>query len=174
MDDSSSDLTAVFQSCIAAFNRGDLQGAEDALGRLLSQGLEDPILAYLQGILNLRRRNWADAERDLRNALQRDPGRSYILLDLAQTLRAQGRAGEAIALCHEALGDAAQHLAARIELAKALDDAGEWVEAEQHYRQLLTMPEAHDFAILNLATLLNRSYRAAEAEELLTPVLAGP
>jgi tetratricopeptide (TPR) repeat protein len=65
----------------------------------------DPPQARLgQGVELVLARRWADAEKQLREALRQDPTLAEAHYNLGIALRAEGRTDEAIAELHEALG----------------------------------------------------------------------
>jgi serine/threonine protein kinase/tetratricopeptide (TPR) repeat protein len=84
----------------------EFRAAEDDLDAALKQD-PDPVVQYVgltnRGVLNVRRRHWDDAVRDLRAAVDVNPGGYQGYVDLAQALQGAGRSDDAVAALDRAV-----------------------------------------------------------------------
>ncbi len=167
-------LTGLIREGIEALNNNHLEPARDALKKAVALEAGHPVALYFLGLTLCKLGQWQEAEPYLRRACQISPEKADVTLQLAQCLRAQRRAGEAIVLCRKLLLQVPGHAGAVLELAKAQQDCGDVAGAEQSFRALLDFPPALELATLNLSDLLGSSGRAAEAETLLRAALARP
>jgi Flp pilus assembly protein TadD len=69
----------------------------------LRQRPNDAELIYMHGAIQMARKNWAAAEKDLRHALELDAGQLGAMNDLAVLLINQGRKAEAKTLLEKVL-----------------------------------------------------------------------
>jgi len=149
--------------------RGDERAAEDAIERLHRPGSPPGLGHYLDGRLQMSRRQWPRAIRTLEEVVQ--------LPDRAAALAS--RASLALAQCHEQTGDHdrqrnalraavaldASSSSARLTLAAALRDAGQIDEALEQYRELVQLPQAPDESWLLLSRLLVQRNRSLPAHK---------
>lgn len=165
------DLKACIVTGMAAIEREDWTVAASLLDALLARHPGEPVALYLLGLVNFRQNNWPAAEKFLRKALAIAPGQAQVALQLAQTLRALQRPGEALDLCRQILAAHPGDVAAWLELGKAQEESGAVAAAEASYRHILA--KSGDPAVaINLAQLLISTDRSVEAEALLRRMLA--
>jgi Flp pilus assembly protein TadD len=89
----------------------------------LRQRPNDPDLVYVHGAIQIARKNWAAAEKDLRHALELNPEHIGAMSDLAVLLINQGRKAEAKVLLQKVLQINPNDLTAASNL-KALEQPG--------------------------------------------------
>jgi len=89
----------------------------------LRQHPNDPDLVYVHGAIQIARKNWAAAEKDLRHALELNPRQLGAMSDLAVLLISQGRKAEAKTLLQKVLEINPNDLTAASNL-KALEQGG--------------------------------------------------
>ena len=167
-------LTGLLREGIEALNNNHLEIAQGLFAKAVALEAGDPVALYLLGLTLCKLSQWKEAEPYLRRSADISPDQADVTLQLAQCLRAQRRAGEAIAPCRKVLLQAPGHIGALLELAKAQQESGDCAGAEQSFRALLNFAPALEPATLNLSDLLGASGRAAEAETLLRAALAKP
>lgn len=151
------------------------RGEAEAAARHLDRALQlDPTLETAQARLHradeLRQRDPAGAERELRRALELELGqadRALVWHRLGELARRRDAADEAVGHFRRALGIDPELLDARLGLATALGRLGRYGEAVQEYRRVLeTAPERLD-ARLGEATALVLAGRFREARQRL-------
>ena len=153
-------------AAVAAIARDDLDMAGDILRDVLTVHLQHPVALYLLGRVAQARSAWPEAERHFRKALALAPDQPEVALHLAQSLRAQQRAAEALPYCRQVLDRMPDHRDALLEFAKALEESGDTAAAEAGYRRLVAA-HCDPAALVNLSSLLSHTGRAGEAERML-------
>lgn len=162
-------------TALAAISRrlqsGASAEAETLLNDILQQHPHHPGAHFMLGMVQVGREAWPEAERSFRHALAASPGQPTVCLNLGHVLRAQHHPLEALEYCLAAAKALPDDIDAWAELAKAQEESGHAAEAENSYRHILARgPNA--WAAGNLAALMTRSGRAADAEALLRDALA--
>jgi tetratricopeptide (TPR) repeat protein len=160
-------------AAVAAMARGDMDMAEATFREILVLRPEHPVAIYLSGRIAMERGDWSKAETLFRHALALAPDRPEIALHLAQSLRALQRAPEALPYCRQVLERIPDHSGAWLELAKAQEESGATDDAQATYRKILAA-QADITALVNLSSLLSRTGRAEEAEQMLRLALEDP
>jgi tetratricopeptide (TPR) repeat protein len=153
-------------AAVAAISSDDLDMAAQILRDVLSVHMQHPVAHYLLGRVAQARGAWPEAEKHFRKALALAPDQPQVALHLAQCLRAQHRAAEALPYCRQVLDRMPEHRDGLLELAKALEESGATDEAEAIYRRLVA-EQRDPVALVNLSSLLSHTGRAGEAERML-------
>ena len=165
------DMRSCIVAGMAAMDREDWAAAEKLLDPLLARHPSEPVALYLRGVVHFQQKNWPSAEEFLRKALAIAPDQLQVALQLAQTLRAAQRPGEALEVCRRILAAHPNDIAAWLELGKAQEESGAMAAAEASYRHALAKT-GDPAATINLAQLLIATNRSVEAEALLRQALA--
>jgi tetratricopeptide (TPR) repeat protein len=166
-------LSALLSGARDDLSRGDEAAAQALLQQALLLRPDNPLANFLSGVAEFQQGDWAAAEPWFRRALALSPGQVPAYLHLAQTLRALGRADEAIAVCRAGLVVAPGTAQLALELATAQEHSGELAAAEAGYKGLLAQAPGMTQAALQLGDLLMRSKRASNAEPILRRALQG-
>jgi tetratricopeptide (TPR) repeat protein len=143
---------------------GDERAAEEAIARLRRPGAPPCLAHYLDGRLQMKRRQWAQAIGTLEEVAS-SPNSAAALTS---------RAHLALSSCHEQMGDGERQLAAlrkavaldgssapaRMALAAALRQGGRVEETLEQYRQVVQLPQAPDQSWALLGRLLVQRNRS--------------
>ncbi len=154
------DVSALALASRELLNRGDPVGAERVLAPVFRQLGADASVLHLMGLIKKAQNKMEDAERHLRSAVaySLDDGGYYN--DLGVVLQARGAFPEAIKVFRAASALMPQAAQVRINLARCLQAAGEYADAETEalaYLKAEPSPEAW--------TLLSQIQRAQERNE---------
>jgi tetratricopeptide (TPR) repeat protein len=166
------EISALLREGVDKLNHDRFASAQRVFESILASEASQPVALYLLGVAHFKQSDWVAAEGCLRQALAISPNQPDVCLQLAQTLRALHRPGEAVSLCQKVLLQAPGHIGALVELAKAHQEAEDWEAAEKVFRQLLDIAPATGMAALALGEILCATGRADEAEILLRAALA--
>src|ERR1700744_4760916 len=164
-------LNATLAAISQRMQRGAVAESEEQLNGILKQHPDHPGAHFMMGMIQVGREAWSDAEQSFRHALIASPGQPAVCLNLGHVLRAQHRPTEALDYCLIAAQASPDDIDAWAELAKAQEESGQPILAENSYRHILVRGP-NDWATANLAALMNRSGRAADAEVLLRDAMA--
>jgi predicted O-linked N-acetylglucosamine transferase (SPINDLY family) len=149
----------------AAWERGDAALAESRCRDALALDPEDAAALLLLGIV-LRRRDPAAAYAALARAAELDPRHPDVLFQLGNLHREEQRFAEAIAAYESAAALAPAHPGLLNNLGLALEGAGYVERAAGAYRAALAAQPGQRQSLGNLAHLLCRLHRYAEAASL--------
>ncbi len=162
-----------FAEGMRLFQQGDLEGAKRIFRRMLTVAPRDPETLYRLGAILQHQRQWLEAERVLRRALELDPDNINAGLKLAQVYLGMNRIGRAIEVLEAQVkpgddsiqGKAAREMLAKLyaQQAERLRRGGEIDFAIQGYRDLLRYDPENAAARFNLALLLLTRGRADDA-----------
>lgn len=108
-----------FEKGLQALSEGKLDDAEKYAGEAMKLAPGHPDVLYLQGVVDLRRHDWAQAQGVLEKATQMDPGHAQALGALGMALSDQGKYDAAIAPLEKSLQLNASAWDTRWVLAKA-------------------------------------------------------
>jgi Flp pilus assembly protein TadD len=122
----------------------------------------------------LRNGNYAQAEQQLRLAIDAEPPNVGVVLDLASLLKRQERWNDLAAVIEARLGRFSATPAVLNELGVALWLSGELARAEVVLREALTMSPDDAAIRVNLAQLLTAAAHFDAAESVLRPCLQRP
>jgi predicted O-linked N-acetylglucosamine transferase (SPINDLY family) len=153
---------AALREVNAALERGDTVLAESLCRDALVLRPDDPAAWTLLGIA-LRQRDPLAAQAALTRALELDPRHPDARFHLGNLYREQQRFSEAITAYEAVLARAPHHPGVQTNLGLALEGAGESERALAAYRAALATQPGHRQALGNLAHLLCRLRRYAEA-----------
>jgi hypothetical protein len=132
-EDEAADL---FQSALAAEDRGDWQEAADLYRRALEQDASDPVLHFNLGNALYHAHDYEPACHAYEGALRLDPQYVEALNNLGNALARLGRNVEAAATLRRALQLVPDYAAAHGSLADVLDRLGDREGAAEHRRQM--------------------------------------
>ena len=124
---------------VAAYESGDLTGAEHAFAAALARDANHPRALHLMGVARLATGDAHAAEGLIRRALAADPAAHLQWFNLGNALVAQGRIADAAEAFAQATGRAPGHFASWFNLARAradLGDLGAAIEACEHCANL--------------------------------------
>ena len=141
---------------------GDARAAETICRRILSAA-PDTVQAWIVLGEALVGSDAAGAEAAWQEALAREPDHAEALFHVGRLHLARGDHGAAIAIYERALRSAPGHPSILIDFGIALDRAGQPARAEASYREVLARRATQIEATANLADLLFRQARFAEA-----------
>ncbi len=127
--------------------------------------MEDADFHVNLGLLHYRRREWSEAEKELRVALELDPGNVAALVHLGNTLRSGGRPAEAISQYQKALEINPRYLYAFDGLGIAHSKLGQQEEALRSFQEVVGLDPEGAQGHFNLAVQLEQMGRKAEALE---------
>ena len=156
---------AAVREANAALERGDAALAESRCREVLMLHPDDAAAWMLLGIA-LRQRDPIAAQAALTRALELDPHHPDARFHLGNLYRGQRRFAEAIAAYESVLARAPAHPGLQNNLGLALEGAGEPERALAAYRAALARDPGHRQSLGNLAHLLCRLRRYAEAATL--------
>jgi len=108
----------------------------------------------------------------LKQALQRKPGHSPILIRLAVLAASQGRSQEAVTYLKQAVSQEPANLDARLELGRILFDSGDVQGAIRQTRDILEKQPEHPAALYNLGAIYGNLGDLPTAEKYWRAVLA--
>lgn len=86
----------LFDKAVQALGQDDLDEAEKYMGETLKLAPSHPDVLYIQGVLDLKRRRWAEAQAVLEKATQLNPKHALALAALGMALTNQGKYEAAI------------------------------------------------------------------------------
>jgi len=121
---------------------------------------------YEDACAALKDKEWAEAEKHLRKAVQQYPNYSAAWVTLGQTLEAQRKTGEAHDACSHPLADSADFLPAYLCLADIAGNAQHWDEVLKLSTRALELDPANDAVayVYNAAANFNL-HKLSEAEK---------
>ncbi|QUD87231.1 O-linked N-acetylglucosamine transferase, SPINDLY family protein [Phenylobacterium montanum] len=152
------------REAIAAFGRGDHAGAVVLAERVLAIDPDHFDALQLRGAAAFRQGRLAEAEADLRAAMQLDPSRPEPAWNLIAVLRARGELEGAEAVGLSAIEASPEAPEPHNNLGSVYLDRNEASRAEACFRIAIQHRPGMADAWTNLAWTLNRLGRAAEAE----------
>ncbi len=158
-------IGSLLREASAARERGEAALAESRCREALSLDPGHVAALLLLGIV-LRRSDPAAAFAALEGAAKRDPGNPDAWFHLGNLHREQRRFAAAVAAYESAVALAPAHPGLRNNFGLALEGAGERERAAAEYRAALSAQPGHRQALGNLAHLLCRLRRHAEAARL--------
>jgi Tfp pilus assembly protein PilF len=127
-----------FDKGLQALSADKLKDAEKYVGEAMQLAPGHPDVLYLQGVLDLKRHNWASAQSVLEKATQIDPNHARAFAALGMTLSNQGKYDAAIPPLERSLQlDAAGAWETHWTLGKAYYQQGRYDEALKMSQQAL-------------------------------------
>jgi predicted Zn-dependent protease len=172
---------ATYHDAVALRDRGDLSQAEKLVRPLTDRnGKERTAAQALLADLLRRQGKQREAETYYRDALAHDPSNKDAQVGLYQVLKAQGRDVQGEPLLRDMDGatrgrlqaDAAHDLAARLRTQAKAAEASDPARSEALYRQALQADPSNAWLRYDLAKLLSKRGRAAEAQPLIDELVA--
>jgi tetratricopeptide (TPR) repeat protein len=92
-----------FDRALQALSAGKLKDANKYAGEAMKLAPGHPDVLYLQGVLDLKQRNYADAQSVLEKATQIDPSHAHAFAALGMTLSDEGQYAAAVAPLEQSL-----------------------------------------------------------------------
>ena len=132
-------LQAPFEEGVLALKAGKLDEAERAFRAVLAKGGTTAYVHNNLGIVLQERGQHEKAVAQFREAIRLDPAYTAPRILLGSSLVALGRVSEARNLLERAVKLAPREPLARVQLARVLESAGDWVGAVEQYRALREM-----------------------------------
>jgi len=148
------------------FQRRDLPAAKATLTELERADPSHKALPGLRGAVADLEGNRAEAERLLRQAIERDPADGQSRTRLGHVLEDSGRLDEALAQYTEALRKAPNNAEARNYAGNVVRRKGDLARAEQLYRDAIEADPRYPGAYNNLGLMLQQRGKLEEAEQL--------
>lgn len=167
-DGATGDPARLWQSAVAAYQRGDPTRVRRDLKPLLKHPAADGTTFLLAGLVEAQLENWPHAERYLRQATDLSPEQVEGWLMLGNVLYGQGRLEEATRAYRGATHHAPDNAQVWNNLAVACEDMGHTREALDYYEHALEIEPHHPQALRGRAPVLARLRwfdRAREAYE---------
>lgn len=172
-----------YREAVALRDRGDLTQAEKIVRPLADHAAtpkERGTAQALMGDLLRRQGKQREAESYLRDALSRDPGNKEAQAGLYQVLTAQGRDTRSEPLLANLdpsvrtriQSDGAQQAAQRLRVQAAGLERSQPERAEQLYREAMRLDSSSPWIRYDLAKLLARQGKVAEAQPLIDELVA--
>jgi tetratricopeptide (TPR) repeat protein len=127
---------ASFEAGVRALKAGRLDEAEKAFRAVLAEDAADAHVHNNLGIVLQQRGRHEEAVAEFKDAIRLDPAYVAPRILLGASLRALGRGREAKAILEEAVKLAPKEPLARAELARTLEQGGDWIGAVEQYRAL--------------------------------------
>jgi len=128
----------VLEKGLQALNANKLKDAEKYVGEAVRLAPGHPDVLYVEGLLRLKQRNWAQAQDALAKATQVDPNDARAFAALGMAFCDEGKYGDAIAPLEKSLElDAAGSWQTRWALAKAYYERARYDEALKMSQQSL-------------------------------------
>jgi tetratricopeptide (TPR) repeat protein len=177
----SADFWAAYHEAVALRDRGDIVQAEKLVRPLADRNGKDRALAQaLMGDLLRRQGKQREAETYYRDALKGDPANRDALVGLYQLLTSQGRdtRGEALlanldaATRNRIQAEGTQDAAQRLRVQASGLAASQPQRAEALYREAMQANPSDPWTKYELAKLLARQGRPAEAQPLIDDLVA--
>ncbi len=165
-------VAALVQAGVTAFGAGDYAQAADRADEILARQPDHFDALHVRGLAAFRLGRLAEAEADLRRAMEIAPRRPEPSWNLIAVLRARGelQAAEAVGL---AAIEASPHAPEPYNnLGAVYQDLGDAGRAETCFRKAIEFRPGHADAWSNLAWTLNRLGRPGEAEEAARQAIA--
>jgi tetratricopeptide (TPR) repeat protein len=161
------DTTATFRAGALLQRADDLAGAEEHFSKVAQTG-DGGGMAALIGLLT-RQKRYTDAETWLRKYIKQEPGDSSAVILLGETLIAQGKGEEAIALLQPLSTPATSRI--NLKLADLYMDDKKYAAAIPLLQQLLEKNPSDARLHFNLGVALLHQVQYAEAEAELVKAL---
>ena len=161
-------IAALMGQAVNCLNRGDNQGAESVLTRLLAMRPAEPDGLQLLGLVRYGQGRFADADELYRRSLALRPAQPHVRMNLGNALLAQGLRDEAIAAYRASIKDKPDYADAHMNLGRALHDAGDLGAAEKSFRNALRHQPSNLLAKHGLGAVMNDAERPEEAEVVLS------
>ncbi len=160
------DIPLVYENLGALYMQvGRLAEAETIYHEALARGMEDADFHMNLGLLHHYRREWSAASKELRVALELDPGNVAARVHLGNTLRAGGQMEEAISQYQKALEINPRYPYAFDGLGIAYSKLGNQEEALRSFREVVRLDPEGAQGHFNLAVQLEQMGRKTEALE---------
>lgn len=140
-------------------NRAKIERQLEALTHLFRKAPDAPALLSARGRLLASIEDWPAAERQLKQALEAEPGQPLYLKRLADWHLATGRGDEALPLLEMAVARSGGHVCYRADLALASLDCGD----KDRYDQLMQSVRADDTLLVELRLLVAEHMRRSPA-----------
>lgn len=153
----------LWDTAVAAYERGDLRRARNAVGPLVERGVAPGEPYLLAGLVEARLGQWQAAEPLLRRALERLPDRIEGWIALGNVRRMQGHADQAAAAYQEALKRQPDSVEALNNLAIAYEDMRLDIAALECHERVLALAPEYENALRSRPPLLARLRRGEEA-----------
>lgn len=155
----------------AAVRRGDLKAADEWMTKAQRAGPQSAEVAAAAGRLAAAQGRQADAERELRRAIQLDLRFATPRLDLAESLMAVGRLKEAAEQFKATTVAVPSHPGAMFGLGRALAALGDLPAAQRAFEESARLAPQMSAPIIAWAEVLGAQRRFAEAHKVLEPLL---
>jgi Flp pilus assembly protein TadD len=160
------DVPLVYETLGALYMKaGRGAEAETLYRQALARGLEDSDFHVNLGLLHYARREWTQAEKELRIGLELDPGNVAARVHLGNALRAGGKLEESIAQYQAALQANPRYLYAFDGLGIAYGKLGRQEDALRSFQEVVRLDPEGAQGNFNLAVQLEHMGRSAEALE---------
>jgi tetratricopeptide (TPR) repeat protein len=146
--------------------RGDSLACQIVCSELIQQDPRLQAAFNLRGLARAQNREYAAAIDDLNRVWPAQPENTQAALWLGRMHRLQGNYLLALAPLRSAVAEKVLEVEARYELAQVLTRLRSTEKAIEQYQVLLALQPAHANARANLAFLLERANRQAEAQQM--------
>lgn len=163
---------ASLDEAIAAFQRGDLDGAKQFCDRLVSEAATAPDALHLRGLIAYQRNAFALADTDIAEAIRRNPNVAEWHANHTAVLRRLGRLEDAVNAGLAAVALNPNTAEAHNNVANALKELNRAGDAEEHFRKAVALRPDYADAWSNLSGLLSTAGQAREAENCARQAIA--
>jgi protein O-GlcNAc transferase len=143
-------LAERFSKGVAALEAGRLDEAEAAFRRVLTEGGARAFVHHNLGIVQQRRGRHADAVRAFQAAIRLDPKFGPARLLAGSSLLALGRVSEALPELRRAVALMPREVAARRQLADALERTGDFPGLADEYRRIVELSPGNEEYVYRL------------------------
>lgn len=154
-----------FQRAVQLQQQGQLDAAANACQKVVDQVPQEPDPLHLLGLIRKQQGQFAEAERLLRASIEKAPARAHFHGNFGNLLAGLGRHADAERAYRQALLLDPRFRAARLGLARVLNEAGIHHAAETEARALLTDNASDPEALSVLGIALAGQARYDEAEK---------
>lgn len=156
-------VNGILTRALACFQSGDLEHSERLGRQVLAADLSHADAWHILGLVMQKTSRQALGLEYIREAIRLKPAYAEAHLNLANSLRDVGRAGEAVSGYRRCLELRPELAEAHYNLANALNDLGRHGEAIESYQQATRLRPNYVKALNNLGTTLLDVGRSAEA-----------
>lgn len=155
----------------AATRKGDLKAADEWVVKARRAAPQSAEVAAVAGRLAAGQGRQAEAERELRRAIQLDPGFATPRLDLAESMMAVGRLKEAAEQFKATMAAVPTHPGAAFGLGRALAALGDLPGAQRAFEDSARLAPQLSAPLLAWSEVLGAQRRYAEAHQVLERVM---